>query len=131
MELFSIGEVAQRTGLPPSTLRYYEQVGLLPPPPRHNGRRRYGREVLPHIRLIQAGRAAGLTIADLKKLVADQSLAGPVSAPTRLLLSEKIERIQETINQLQNWQETLKQWRSCGCDPVEKCELLSTLSQNG
>ncbi len=45
MESMSIGEVARSAGVRPSALRYYEGVGLLPPPERANGRRRYGGEL--------------------------------------------------------------------------------------
>jgi MerR family redox-sensitive transcriptional activator SoxR len=46
MEELSIGEVARRTGVPASALRYYEDAGLLPAPRRVSGRRRYDAEVL-------------------------------------------------------------------------------------
>lgn len=42
----TIGEVARRAGVRPSTLRYYERIGVLPSPERSNGRRRYDGEVL-------------------------------------------------------------------------------------
>lgn len=45
MEELTIGVVARRTGLATSAIRYYEQLGLLPPRQRVNGRRRYGERV--------------------------------------------------------------------------------------
>ena len=39
---YAIGELADRTGVAPSALRYYEELGLLPPAPRVSGQRRYG-----------------------------------------------------------------------------------------
>ena len=46
MNALSIGEVARRAGVRPSALRYYEKVGLVAPPPREHGRRRYAPSVL-------------------------------------------------------------------------------------
>ena len=54
----AIGEVAEETGIPPSTLRYYESVGVLPKPKRVAGRRRYDPNVIQLLALLRfaAGR---------------------------------------------------------------------------
>src|SRR5690625_6047761 len=61
-----IGEVAQASGTTAKTLRYYEDVGLLPDPDRSPaGYRDYGPEVLDRLHFIRRGQAAGLTLAQL------------------------------------------------------------------
>src|SRR5918992_1339605 len=66
----TIGEVARRAGLQPSAIRYYEQIGLLPAPGRQSGRRRYDPAVLDRLTVIRVGQAAGLTLAEIRELVA-------------------------------------------------------------
>ena len=50
--MLSIGEVAEKSGLRPSALRYYEEAGLLAPSERVSGRRRYDASVLDRLRVI-------------------------------------------------------------------------------
>jgi DNA-binding transcriptional MerR regulator len=57
-----IGEVARRSGLSTSALRYYERAGLLPPPMRVSKRRVYEQKVLGRIRIILLARHAGFTV---------------------------------------------------------------------
>jgi MerR family redox-sensitive transcriptional activator SoxR len=71
MEQLTIGEVARRTGLQTSAIRYYERIGLLTRPTRVNGRRRYTVEVLHKIGVIQMARQAGFTIAEVEMLLHD------------------------------------------------------------
>jgi len=68
MGSLTIGEVASKAGLQPSALRYYEQVGLVPPPARVNGRRRYEADVLQRLAIIQLARQAGFTLAEIRTL---------------------------------------------------------------
>ena len=56
----TIGEVASRSGVAPSALRFYEEQGLIVSTPNDGNQRRYERAVLRRIALIQAGRAAGI-----------------------------------------------------------------------
>ena len=63
-----ISEVAERAGLRPSALRYYESVGLLPPPMRIHGRRSYGPEVLMLLAGIGVAQRAGFKVEEIKQL---------------------------------------------------------------
>src|SRR5215203_3264259 len=69
----SIGQVARRAGVKPSALRYYEGVGLLPPPERANGRRRYDgevlRKVLDRLAVVRVAQQAGFTISEIRTLL--------------------------------------------------------------
>ncbi len=63
-----IGEVSERTGVPASTLRYYDRLGILPLPERVKGRRRYGGEVVERVALIQLAQQAGFRLAEIQPL---------------------------------------------------------------
>ena len=63
-----ISEVANKAGLRPSALKYYERIGLLPPPMRINGRRSYGPNVLLLLTGIAVAKHSGFTVEEIKHL---------------------------------------------------------------
>lgn len=65
----SIGQVARRAGIRPSTIRYYERIGLLPKPPRSSGRRRYDESILERLAIVQFAKRLGFTISEIKTLL--------------------------------------------------------------
>jgi DNA-binding transcriptional MerR regulator len=69
MGLVDIGEVARRTGLPPSTLRYYEEAGLVASAGRAGLRRQYGPDALERLAVIRLCRAAGFTVRETAALL--------------------------------------------------------------
>jgi MerR family Zn(II)-responsive transcriptional regulator of zntA len=75
--LLSIAEVRDRTGLSARTLRYYEELGLLPGVRRRSGGRRvYGADELERLHFIQRLKKLGLSLAEIKELNAVYSIAG-------------------------------------------------------
>jgi DNA-binding transcriptional MerR regulator len=65
MKLLDIGEVSAASGLPPSTLRYYDEIGLITSLGRHGLRRQFGPQVLMQLALIGLGRAAGFALPEI------------------------------------------------------------------
>jgi MerR family transcriptional regulator, copper efflux regulator len=66
-----IGELSRQSGVPATTLRYYEQAGLLPAPGRTvSGYRAYDEEALSRLAFIRAAQSVGLTIAEIRDVVA-------------------------------------------------------------
>jgi len=79
--LCGIAEVQDRTGLSPRTLRYYEEVGLLPGVRRRaGGRRVYGPDEIERLRFIQRLKALGLSLAEIKELNAVYAIGGSTRA---------------------------------------------------
>ncbi|MGO2745591.1 MerR family transcriptional regulator [Microbacterium sp.] len=68
---WSVGEVAERVGLPTNVLRHWESVGLLRPERDQAGRRRYGEEEIVRIAVIQRSKAAGMTLEQIGILLDD------------------------------------------------------------
>lgn len=105
-----IGELAQASGVPSKTIRFYEQIGLLPPAQRaENGYRRYGLEDVQRLRFIRNARGLGFSLDDLKEVVA---LRDQGEAPCRYvahLLEVRAAEIEERIRQLQELQQDLQQ----------------------
>ena len=79
-DMLAIGEVAQRAGVRPSTIRYYESIGLLPPPARVNGRRRYDAAVLERLRIVRTAQEVGFTLDEIRDLFRNDNRATPFSA---------------------------------------------------
>src|SRR5215216_7182303 len=97
----SIGQVASRAGVRPSALRYYEGVGVLPPPERENGRRRYDgellREVLDRLEVVRVAQQAGFTISEIRTLLDGFSEDTPPSERWRLLAEEKLPEVEALV----------------------------------
>jgi DNA-binding transcriptional MerR regulator len=74
--LIAIGELARRTGLASSALRYYERVGLLSPAARAGGRRHYGASSAERVAVIQLCQDAGFTLGEIRALLAAFSRHG-------------------------------------------------------
>jgi len=73
----TIGEICERTGLSARTVRYYEELGLLPGVRRRaGGRRVYGRDEEERLRFVTRLKALGLTLAEIKDLNAVHRIAG-------------------------------------------------------
>ncbi len=99
-----IGEVARRTGTTPKTIRYYEDIGLLPEPFREpNGYRDYGDEAVDRLAFIRDAQATGLSLTEIDSIL-DLRSRGETTCEhvTRLLerhlaaLDDRIERLQRT-----------------------------------
>jgi DNA-binding transcriptional MerR regulator len=69
----TIGELADRTGVAPSALRYYEELGLIPPPRRASGQRRYDTSAVVLVGMILCFRDVGFSLNEMKPLMASRS----------------------------------------------------------
>jgi MerR family transcriptional regulator, redox-sensitive transcriptional activator SoxR len=128
MDQLPIGEVARRSGLRPSTLRYYEHIGLLPAPERVNGRRRFDSNVLQRLAVIQFAKSAGFSIAEIRVLLEGFDPAGPPLARWSALARGKIDEIEETIRRAEAMKRILETGLRCGCLRYEDCVLFNGTS---
>jgi MerR family transcriptional regulator, redox-sensitive transcriptional activator SoxR len=123
-ELLTIGEVARRSGVAASALRFYEERGLINSERAGSGHRRFPRPVLRRIAFIVFAQRIGLTLeeihAELQKLPADR-------APTRRdwsrLSSGWTVRIDERIHELERLRAGLTECIGCGCLSLSRCRL--------
>jgi DNA-binding transcriptional MerR regulator len=94
----SIGEVGQRAGIRPSTIRYYERIGLLPKPPRASGRRRYGESILERLAIVRFAKRVGFTISEIKILLSG-SPGRPPPEKWRNLAHAKIAEVDQFMTE--------------------------------
>lgn len=117
----SIGEVAAKAGVPASTLRYWERAGLLEPPSRVAGKRRYDQDVLRRLSLIALAKRAGLTIAETRTLLGGLSSTTPPPEIWRELATRKLPEINKTLAEANAMKEILEQGLQCDCLRLEDC----------
>ena len=109
----SIGEVAEIADLATSTLRYYEEIGLLKPPLRVNGRRRYQADVLPILALIQLAKDANFTLDEIKELIYDFPAEVPVSERWQMIAERKIKEVDAIIREAEQTKALLMESMDC------------------
>jgi MerR family redox-sensitive transcriptional activator SoxR len=125
-----IGEVARRSGLTASTLRYYERVGLLPTPARSSRRRQYEPRVMGRIKIIQVARDAGFTISETRVFLTGFPSSATPSARWRELAERKLEELNLRITQVMKMKTLLQSSFHCGCRTIEDCERLMTAGES-
>ena len=124
-EQLTIGEVANRAGLRTSTLRWYERVGLLEPPVRVSGQRRYGQDVLQHLSVIQVAQEAGFTIAEIKVLLHGFAEDVAPSARWRAMAEQKLPQVDLLIERANAMKRLLEEGLNCGCLNFEECVIVA------
>jgi MerR family transcriptional regulator, redox-sensitive transcriptional activator SoxR len=122
--LLPIGEVAQRSGVAASALRFYEERGLITSERAGSGHRRYPRPVLRRIAFIVFAQKIGLTLeeigSELAKLPPDRA---PTRADWSRLSSGWSGRIDERIAELERLKAGLGECIGCGCLSLDRCKL--------
>jgi MerR family redox-sensitive transcriptional activator SoxR len=128
--LLTIGEVARRSGIATSALRYYEELGLIRAERAGSGHRRYPRAVLRRIAFIVFAQRIGLS---LEEIGAELSRLPPDRAPNRedwsLLSGAWTARIDERIAELHRLRAGLTDCIGCGCLSLERCRLANPMDR--
>jgi len=91
MSLIDIGALARASALPPSTLRYYEDLGLIESVARNGLRRQYREDTLLQLALIALGKGAGFSLAQIKAMF-DQDRQPDLPRPGLLQRAEELDR---------------------------------------
>ncbi len=122
----TIGELAERTGVATSALRFYEERGLIHPERNASGHRRYPRATARRVAFVVFAQRVGLTLeeirAELDKLPTDRI---PGSEDWNRLTRTWSERIDERIAELKRLKGGLTDCIGCGCLSLERCTVLN------
>jgi MerR family redox-sensitive transcriptional activator SoxR len=121
MQQLTIGEVAQRAGLNPSALRYYERVGLLPRAQRVSGQRRYSPDILNQLALVRMAQEAGFTLEEIRILVSEFPEDTPPAERWQELASRKLEEVDALIQRMQAVRQVLQESLRCDCLTLDAC----------
>ena len=117
----AIGEVARLAKLRPSAIRYYERAGLIAPPGRSSGQRRYDRSVFEALALIRLAQRAGFTVRETRRLLAGFSASTPASTRWQSLARHKLEEVEARIREAEEMRDVLKRLLHCRCETLGDC----------
>ena len=124
MEMLTIGEVAERSGLAPSAIRFYERQGLVHAARVPSGQRRFRRDVLRRIAFIRIAQRVGLTLEDIATALAVLPVdRAPNRRDWQRLTAGWQDRIQQRITLLEALQSGLSTCIGCGCLSLRTCAL--------
>ena len=123
MKFLDIGSVSAETGVKPSALRYYEEIGLIESLFRHGLRRQFSPDVLLQIKLITMGQAAGFSLEEIAGMFGRN---GKPDLP-REVLHRKADEIEEKIAQLTALRDTLRHVADCKAPSHMECPTFRRL----
>ena len=121
MDELSIGEVARRTGVRASALRYYEDAGVIPPPRRVGGRRRYDPEVVRMVGVLRFAQQAGFTLEEIRTLFRGFGTDVPLGERWEALARAKMRELDELVARAERMRRALEAGLACGCVRIEDC----------
>src|SRR5215203_6276963 len=123
-DLLTIGETAERSGVAPSALRYYETQGLISSVRTTGNQRRYQRSTLRRIAFIRSAQRVGLSLEEISEAL--RTLPGgrtPTKADWTRLSHQWRGRLNEQIERLERLRDRLDSCIGCGCLSLQKCTL--------
>lgn len=120
----TIGELAQRSGVATSTLRYYDRLGLIPAERSTGNQRRYPRSALRRIAFVRVAQRVGVSLDEISEALA--TLPGdrtPTKADWKRLSKRWHDRLDQRIAMLERLRERLTGCIGCGCLSMRTCRL--------
>jgi MerR family redox-sensitive transcriptional activator SoxR len=116
-----IGELANRTGVNASAIRYYEKLNLVPAPYRASGQRRYTDEAVYRVLLIRFARDMDFSLDEIKIFLSGLNGKAPVGKRWKTLAHSKIKQVNETMARAQQLKSLLEHLLRCRCASLREC----------
>jgi Cu(I)-responsive transcriptional regulator len=126
----NIGEAAYQSGVPAKTIRYYEEIGLIPPAARNaNNYRHYQDGSVRTLQFLKRARSLGFGIHECRELLSLYEDSDRSSGDVRALAQERVLGIDKKINELMGMRDTLvKLIERCHGDERPNCPILEDLA---
>ncbi len=129
---YTISQLAKSAGVPTTTLRYYERIGLVEPEDRSYGNYRlYGEESLRKVKFIRAAQAIGFTLDDVKALLAAPDNTAVSCREVQSLIEERLVEVAQRLKDLRHVQRVLRSSLE-KCKETERadcCHVIETLRE--
>ena len=120
MASLTVSKLAERVGTSPDTLRYYERIGLLPPPERTPaGYRLYGEETVERVQFIKHAQRVGLRLDDIGELLRAREQGLCPCGHTRRLLEARLEELDREMTELDRLRGEIRQLLDGGGEAAE------------
>lgn len=131
MAIFSIGQLAKQTACKIPTIRYYEEIGIIPQAQRSNGnQRRYNDKHLQRLNFVTHCRGLGFSLEEVRQLIHLQSCDKHIPSEAHIIAKKHLQDVLKKITQLQLLAEELQEVVDC-CEEgeVQPCQTLKMLSK--
>jgi MerR family copper efflux transcriptional regulator len=126
----NISEVGKRSGLPPKTIRFYDDIGLIQPKRDSNGYRIFSEADLHRLAFLRRARALGFSVQECRQLLALYHDETRASADVKALAREHLARIDKQLEELTQMRRTLAELiESCAGDNRPDCPILHDLAR--
>lgn len=127
----NISQAGARSGLPPKTIRFYEEIGLITPTRQANGYRVFSQDDLHKLAFLRRARALGFSTDECRQLIGLYTDQTRASADVKALATAQLKRIDAQLAELQEMRRTLAQLVSaCAGDSRPDCPILSDLARD-
>jgi MerR family transcriptional regulator, copper efflux regulator len=125
----TIGRVATQSGVPTKTIRYYEEIQLIPPATRAaNGYRLYDQRAVEELRFIRRARDLGFSIEEVEALLALWRDRGRTSGEVKRVALQHVARVEQKIAELESLRKTLLELTErCHGDDRPDCPIIDDL----
>jgi MerR family transcriptional regulator, redox-sensitive transcriptional activator SoxR len=128
-ELLTIGELARRAGRRTSSIRYYEEIGLLPEAVRVGGQRRYPPAMVRTLAAIAAAQRAGLSLEEIKAVFGAAPAEHDAVEEFRRVAAAKLPQAAAAIERAKAARSWLEHAAACECPTLEECPLLDEVHE--
>ena len=130
---FTIGRVAEKTGVPAKAIRYYESIGLVQPAQRaRNGYRVYDQRTVEVLRFVKRARDLGFPVQEVAELLALWSNRKRASSVVKRLAERHIARIERKLAELESLRDVLLELsHRCHGDARPDCPIIAALAGEG
>lgn len=130
--MITIGALSGRTGVNIETIRYYERIRLIPPPPRtESGRRLYGAEDIRRLTFIRHGRDLGFDIAVIKTMLVLQDVPEASCEQVSQIATDQLQAVESRIRRLLGLRaELARMIKHCDNGKVAACRIIEVLAES-
>ena len=116
-----IGELAKRTGVNPSAIRYYESLGIITPPPRIARQRHYQPDAVDRLLLVRFASDMDFTLSEIKLFLNGLKESAPVGPRWRKFAYRKMKEVDRNVRRLRQLQSLLEHLLECRCATLNTC----------
>ena len=125
----NIGTASEKSGLPPKTIRYYEDIGLLKADRAGNGYRDYSTHDVHRLRFLQRSRGLGFSVEECRQLLSLYNDKERESADVKAIAEAKLVEIDRKLSELKGLRDTLRHLvHNCHGDSRPECPIMDGLA---
>ncbi len=130
---YGIGALSRLTGVHVETIRYYERIGLVAPPPRTaGGNRQYDEAARRRLAFIRRCRDLGFSLEEIRALLGMVDQPGASCGEVQAMTRAHLEAVRGRIRSLRLLEATLEEMeKSCGAGDLPECPIIETLFEEG